>query len=139
MIGAIGVVAKVVVESSFRFVAQRASAAVDYVNSKISSKIEGDAKKSIRTEEGPSSPFDPPHSHTGELRSGIQTVRTGKTFVVGVADTKGRGVPAALEHGGQAEDVWGRTVTVKPRPYMQPAGEKGFKRVDLWKDAVRPR
>lgn len=83
------------------------------------------AMDSIVDGDGPSSPGQPPHSHTGTLKRFIQYVYdpASSTLVVGpkLLTKRSRDAAYATERGGQATDVKQRIVRVPARPFMSPA------------------
>lgn len=88
-----------------------------------------------------SRPGDPPRSVVGYLRQFIFFAWDAETksMVVGPALYGGAGgdAPQTLEFGGQAVTYGGRTITIKPRPYMRPAyeaEEPGLRK--LWAEAA---
>jgi len=117
--------------------------------SKFGAFVRQTARNSIRTRRAPSSPGEPPSSHTGLLKRFIFFLydRARHSVIVGPVrlNQKVGEAPAALEFGGRSRVVAGRrkrrllrTVTIRPRPYMRPAlARERPKLPALWADSVR--
>jgi len=114
------------------------------------------ARHSIKTRPGPSAPGQPPHSQIGRLKQFIYYGfdPAARSVVVGPArlrDAQTYGsmtVPELLEGGGvvRMSDRNARRLGVargtmaryEARPYMGPAQEAGFEKVDdFWRDSVK--
>jgi len=105
------------------------------------------AKRSIRKRKKSSAPGQPPSSHEGSLRQLIYFGYDARadTYVVGPIGFKKSEAPHALEHGGQATITKYRKgkkvkkrITIKPRPFMGPALEKGEDRlVRGWANSIK--
>lgn len=122
------------------------------VLSKFGAYVRRRARSSIRPRKAASRSGDPPSSHTGLLRDGIQFAydRDARSLVVGAALLNSRDtanpVPGVLEHGGTAVVVrrvagspgpQSRRVTIAPRPFMQPAFEAERPNLDkFWADSI---
>ena len=127
-----------------------ADTATRKVLSKAGAFIRTAAKSSIRKRKAISAPGQPPSSHTGLLKRFIffgydkhwRSVVIGPTRLnqaTGVA-------PPALEYGGPSRVTSGgrrkkkgvRKVTIRARPFMQPAFEKEQKKLpSLWANSIR--
>lgn len=115
------------------------------------------ARNSIRTRKAVSQPGETPSSHVGLLRQWILFAwdPSSASTIVGPAKLNKPGMaPAALEKGGAARILervtigrggmvqrhgprW-RTVRIRPRPYMQPAGDKGVAKLPgFWAEVDR--
>ena len=70
----------------------------------------------------PSRPGDPPHSISGILPGLIGSAVSQHIALIGAEKSSKRGYPAAatLEFG-RSYTLFGRQVTIEPRPYMAPA------------------
>lgn len=84
-------------------------------------------------------PGKPPRYHTGLLRKILfiwdryeQSVSIGPVVLM----NSGR-VPEVLEHGGQTQ-YFGEPMQIHPHPYMGPALDKEWPKLDdLWRDSVK--
>jgi len=95
------------------------------------------AKRSIQRRKGPSSPGEPPHSHSGLLRGQIfyGYDRATESVVVGPRIFSRRDVPGLLEHGGRHPRTRSRLAA---RPYMGPAlARSAPKLAEFWKGSVK--
>ena len=87
-----------------------------------------------------SKPGEPPRSVVGYLKKFLYFAYdpATKSVVVGPALFGGGGgtAPRTLEEGGKAITYGGKTVTIKPRPYMRPAFQAELPTVPkLWQQA----
>lgn len=75
-----------------------------------------------RAPQSHSEPGKPPLTPSGILPRLISTAQEGPVALVGPRNREGRGFPAgrALEFG-RSYSVFGRRVTIEPRPFMAPA------------------
>jgi hypothetical protein len=89
-----------------------------------------------------SRPGEPPRSQTGLLKQFLffGWDPSTRSVVVGPARlNKPTNAPRVLEYGGIVT-IRGRSVTIFPRPYMEPAYQLEKKNlVEVWRDSVRPR
>ena len=108
------------------------------------------ARTSIRKRRRPSEPGQPPSSHTGLLKRFIffGYDRQWRSVVIGPTrlNQATGDAPPALEYGGPSRVISGgrrkkkvvRKVTIRARPFMQPAFEKEQKKLPaLWANSVR--
>lgn len=126
------------------------------VHAKFGAFVRQRARSSIRSRKRTSAAGQPPSSHVGTLKKLIffvsepgppPNVLIGPTLTnqsVRAAMAKSGTVPEVLEKGGQitlTERVKGqwqkRTVTIEPRPYMQPAFEAELPKLPgMWRDSI---
>ena len=116
------------------------------VLSKFGAYVRRSARSSIRKRKKVSEPGKPPSSHTGLLRKFIffGYDRADQTVVIGPVPLRAKAeAPELLEHGGRVHRKVGkrrrrvRTMTYRPRPYMQPAFEINKPKLPaMWKDSV---
>lgn len=105
--------------------------------------IRRDARRSIRTREGPAPPGQPPHSHKGHLKRFLFFAwdPASRSVVVGPAALGRANAPPLLEFGGRTtiRTKKGRVQAhYEPRPFMNPALEKNRPLLPtLWKDSIR--
>jgi len=133
---------------------QKVKRAVDAATRKVFGHFGGFVRKvarqSIRKRKRISRPGEPPSSHAGLLKRFIffGYDRDRRSVVIGPMglNQKAGDAPAALEYGGKSRVVVGlrrsrrvdRVVSIRPRPYMGPAFEKGKERLPaFWADSVR--
>lgn len=81
----------------------------------------------------PSRPGEPPRSPTGIFRDSIlfdvdEDQGTAVIGPVALNGRSGRNIPSVLEFGGET-DIHGHSVTIRPRPVMQPALERNLARM----------
>ena len=125
------------------------------VFSKFGAFVRQRAKSSIRNRKKPSSPGQPPSSHTGDLKQFIffGLDRSTKSVVIGpvLLNKRGGGLTLpALEYGGKSYVITRyrrssnkhlnkrKPITVKARPFMQPAFEKEESKLpSLWADSIK--
>lgn len=91
--------------------------------SELPPKVQAKLKRSHKPLPGvPSRPGDPPHSISGILPRLISSGVDNHVAVVGPARSGKRGYPAAgaLEFG-RTTTIFGRQITIEPRPFMGPA------------------
>jgi hypothetical protein len=112
------------------------------VLSKFGAFVRKTARQSIRKRKGSSKPGQPPFSHTGTLKKflffGYDSDR--RSVVIGPVIVPGKSgkAPSTLEHGGRVSLPKGHSVSIKPRPFMQPAFEKELSHVNsLWADSIK--
>lgn len=112
-------------------------------------RVVATARASITDSSAPSRPGDPPHSHTGALREGIDYVYDPDTqsVIIGAGKLSGQAadVPAILEVGGQSRITYRRgryfrtrSITIAPRPYITPAYNAELQQLPPhWQDTIR--
>lgn len=115
--------------------------------SKFGAFVRTTAKQSIKTDDDPSAPGQPPHSHTGLLKKfiffGFDPVW--RSVVIGPIRLNKAGALHELEEGGEAIITTGprrrrtaRKVRIRARPFMAPAFATELKKMDpLWRDAIK--
>jgi len=119
------------------------------VLSKFGAFVRRGAKSSIRKRKCPSSPGEPPSSHTGLLRRFIffGYDRSRRSVVIGPQrlNQKIGDAPHAMEYGGTSTVIEGlrgkrkkRRVKMAARPYMAPAFEQEKpKLAAMWAGSIR--
>ena len=110
---------------------------------KIGKFIRVRARSLIRSRKGPSSPGQPPHSHSGQLKQFLfySWDAASDGVVIGPEKLGKRSVPAphVLEFGGHATR-YKKPVRIRPRPFMSTALNREIEAGTLprfWKDSVR--
>ncbi len=107
--------------------------------SKFGAFVRTRARSSIKKKKGTSKPGAPPFSHTGTLRKILFGYDArNKSVVTGpVLAGSQSGAPENLEYGGWAK-LRGKSVKVKPRPFMAPAFAKELDNVnDNFRNLIR--
>ncbi len=103
------------------------------------------AKRSMRRRKKSSAPGSPPSAHEGSLKKTIffGYDRERESVVAGPLGFKGSNAPEILEHGGETTimrrdkktgKLVAKRIKIQPRPFMDPAFEKGRKKLpEFWK------
>lgn len=119
------------------------------VLSRFGAYVRRSARSSIRRRKKPSTPGQPPSSHTGLLKRFIFFAYEPRRRSVVIGPVRlnqktGEALPA-LEHGGSVRIVsrrkgarGRRTVRIRPRPFMGPAFEREKPKLPaMWRDSIR--
>jgi len=122
-----------------------ADAGTRKVFSKFGAYVRKGSRQSIKNRKTSSRPGEPPRSHTGLLKRNIffGYDTSAKSVVIGPVLLNGkRGTaPESLEYGGPAVVVERKTkrkVTIKPRPYMQPAFDAELPKLPaMWANSIK--
>jgi len=141
-------------------ITKRMDAATRRVLSRFGSYMRKVARHSIRTRKGASQPGEPPHGHSGLLKSFIfygydkasGSFAVGGTVIIGPEKLSGRASEtalSALEYGGRTTTVESRyrpgerrtkvykQITIEARPFMGPAFERSKQQLpELWQDCL---
>ena len=120
------------------------------VLSRFGAYVRTAARSSIRKRRRTSEPGQPPSSHTGLLKRFIffGYDRNWRSVVIGPTrlNQATGDAPPALEYGGPSQVIGGgqrkrkvvRRITIRARPFMQPAFDKEQKKLPaLWANSIR--
>ena len=108
--------------------------------SKFGAFVRTTARRSVRKRKGISVAGKPPHSHTGDLRSGILFAydANARSVVAGPFKFNRPSNLGALEYGGVTTNAKGNDVDIAARPFMTPAFEaEKAKLPDIWANSIR--